>query len=319
MQITSDFITYVRRNFDILPAFLLFSFVASTLFWMPAVAGVSWEVLAIAASPILTTIGVFMAHRLNEKIRNPKLRFIGWGVYRITDSSVRIFAEVENAAGREIARDAKAIITIKKIENGEEKPLETADLIPREQLIFYDVPLVPYETVRVEGEPIPWVIPEVPCQSRGLHNIALKHITNIGPSQRNKANILEVVRLKDDPSYYLRVFSEYGTKIVKIPSSTTYMLRINRGHRGSATYKLRKNRSFYAVRRVRCVLKPGIYKFYLQISADKAYPVTGVMEVDTVKGVIRFLKPRQTPISLSELEPTELSSLQQSELRSLLL
>ena len=306
MQITSDFITYVRRNLDILPAFLLFSFVASTLFWMPAVAGVSWEVLAIAASPMLTTIGVFMAHRLNEKIRNPKLRFIGWGVYRITDSSVRIFAEVENAAGREIARDAKATITIKKIENGEEKPLETADLIPREQLIKFDNPLVPYETVRIEGEPIPWMIPEVPYQSSGLHNIALKHITNIGPSQRNKAYILEVIRLKDDPSYYLRVFSEYGTEIVKIPLSPTNTLRIN-------------IRGFYAIRRVRCVLKPGIYKFYLQISADKAYPVTGVMEVDTVKGVIRFLKPRQTPISLGELEPTELKSLQQSELRSSLL
>jgi len=219
---------------------------------------------------------------------------------------LEFFAEVENAAGREIARDAKAIITIKKIENGEEKPLETADLIPREQLIFYDVPLVPYETFRVEGELIPWVIPEVPYQSSGLHNIALKHITNIGPSQRNKAYILEVIRLKDDPSYYLRVFSEYGTEIVKIPSPPTNTLRIN-------------IRGFYAIRRVRCVLKPGIYKFYLQVSADKAYPVTGVMEVDTVRGVIKFLKPRQTPISLSELEPTELESLQQSELRSSLL
>ena len=123
----------------------------------------------------------------------------------------------------------------------------------------------------------------------GLHDLELKHITNIGPGHRNRAAILDVIRLKNDPNYYLRVFSEYGTEIVKIPLSPTYTLRIN-------------NRGFYPIRRVRCVLKPGIYKFYLQISADKAYPVTGFMEVDTVKGVIRFLKPRQKPISLSELE-----------------
>jgi len=291
MQITSDFITYVRRNFDILPAFLLFSFVASTLFWMPAVAGVSWEVLAIAASPILTTIGVFMAHRLNEKSRNPKLRFIQWGAYIVTDSSVRIFAEVENAAGREVARDARATITIKKIENGEEKPLETADLIPREQLIRFDDPLVPYETVRVEGEPIPWMIPEVPYQSRGLHGLELKHIANIGPGQRNRATILEIIRLPIGPNYYIRVFSEYGTE-TKIVVRGLLIGIPNRSYEKEYTY----------TRRVRCALKPGIYKLYLQITADKAFPVTGVMEVDIKdKYEIRFLKPYQKPISLSEL------------------
>ena len=63
---------------------------------------------------------------------------------------------------------------------------------------------------------------------------------------------------------------------------------------------------------MRCVLEPGIYKFYLQLSADKAYLITGVMEVDTVKGEIRFLKPRQEPFSLSrpELEPVDKSQLQ---------
>ena len=214
MQVTSDFITYVRRNIDILPAFLLFSFVFSTLFWMPGVAGVSRDVLAIAISPMLTAIGVFMAHRLNEKSRNPKLRLIRWGGHRLNKHSVRTFAEVENAPGREVARDARATITIKK-KNRLEMPLETADLTKREELLIYDDPLVSYESVRVEDQPIPWMIPEVPYQSKGLHNIALKHITNIGPGQRNRATILEIIRLKDKPHYYLRVFSEYGTEVVR--------------------------------------------------------------------------------------------------------
>ena len=287
MQATSDFTTYVKRNLDILPAFLLFSFVASTLFWMPDIVGVSREVLAIAASPMLTTIGVFMAHRLNEKSRNPKLGNMQWGVYKHSKHSVRIFAEVENAPGREIARDARATITIMKIKDGVEVPLETTDLTKREELVLSDIPLVAYDAVRVEGEPIPWMIPEVPYQSKGLHDIALKHITNIGPGQRNRAIILEVIRLKDKPYYYLRVFSEYGAGVVKIPSTEFYHYRL------------------------RCVLEPGIYRFYLQVSADKAYPITGVMEVDMVKGEIRFLKPRQEPISLSglELEPTDKSQL----------
>jgi len=288
MQVTSDF---VRRNLDILPAFLLFSFVASTLFWMPIIVDVSQAVLAITVSPMLTTIGVFMAHRLNEKNRNPKLKIIRWDVYKHNKHSVRVFAEVGNAPGREVARDARATITIKKVKDGLEMHLETADLTKREQLIPYDDPLIPYETVRVEGEPIPWMIPEVPYQSRGLHNIALKHITNIGPGQRNRATILEIIRLKGIPNYYLRVFSEYGTEIIKLSS------------RHPIHYYYRY------VCRVRCVLEPGFYKFYLQISADKAYPVTGVIEVDTVKGEIRFLKPRQEPFSLSELEPVDKSQL----------
>ena len=294
MQVTSDFITYVRRNLDILPAFLLFSFVVSTLFWMPDIARVSRDVIAIAVSPMLTTIGVFMAHRLNEKSRNPKLRIMQWGFYKHNKHSVRIFAEVENVVGREVARDARATITIKKIEdnrnNRKEKPLGTADLIPREQLRFYDDPLVPYETVRVEGEPIPWMIPEVPYQSRGLHDIALKHITNIGPGQRNRATILEIIRLKDNPHYYLRVYSEYGTEEVEI-KVPKIMVPTHAQH-----YEYRFTRI------VRCVLKPGTYKFCLRISADKAYPVTGVLEVDTVKGEIRFSKPRQDSINLSALQ-----------------
>jgi len=295
MQVTSDFITYVRRNLDILPAFLLFSFVASTLFWMPGVAGVSWDVIAIAVSPMLTTIGVFMAHRLNEKSRNPKLRIMQWGFYKHNKHSVRIFVEVGNAPGREVARDARATITIKKVEDGLERPLETTDLIPREQLTaerltVFDDPLVPYETVRVEGEPIPWMIPEMPYQSLGLHDIALKHITNIGPGLRNRATILEIIRLENKPYYFLVVFSEYGTEPRIIV-------------RGVLTRTTDRDSSYMYVftRRVRCVLKPGTYKFYLQISADKSYPVTGVMEVDTVKDVIRFLKPRQEPVSLSGL------------------
>jgi len=137
------------------------------------------------------------------------------------------------------------------------------------------------------------MIPEVPYQSKGLHDITLKHIANIAPGQRNRAVILEAIHLKDKDKthYYLRVFSEYGTETVEVP------------------LKLSSPPARYLLRRVRCILKPGTYKFYLQISADKAYPITGVIEANTAEGEIRVLKPNQETISLRDLDPIDKSKL----------
>jgi hypothetical protein len=240
----------------------------------------------VSVSPILTTIGVFIAHRLNEKAKNPKLRIVQWGVHESNKYSARVFAEVENRAGREVARDARATITIKKIANNREVNLDSADLVDMKQSREYGV-LVSLDTPRVEGEPIPWMIPEVPYQSRGLHNLPLKHIANIGPGQRNRATILEVMCIRESQgghSYYLVVFSEYGTEKEEVPSGVRPRI-------------------------VRCVLKPNTYRFYLQISADKAYPVYGIIEVDSLKAEIRCLKPKQRPISVMDLEPSDRSEL----------
>jgi hypothetical protein len=263
-------------------AFIATIFIA-TFLWM---AGILREVLLVSVSPILTTIGVFIAHRLNEKAKNPKLRIVQWGVHESSKHSARVFAEVENKAGREVARDARATITIKKIINNREVDLDSADLVDMEQSREYGV-LVSLDTPRVEGEPIPWMIPEVPYQSRGLHNLPLKHIANIGPGQRNRATVLEVMCIREsqgERSYYLVVFSEYGTEKEEVPSGVRPRI-------------------------VRCVLKPNVYRFYLRISADKAYPVHGIIEVDTLKPKIRCLKPKQRPISVMDLEPADRSKL----------
>jgi hypothetical protein len=277
----------MRRQYDIItPASLFLLTTVSALFWMPSFIGVSRDVLVIAVSPVLTTIGVFIAHRLNEKAKNPKLRIVQWGVHRSSKRSARVFAEVENKAGREVARDARATITIKKIANKRELNLDSADLVDMEQSREYGG-LVSLGNPRVEGEPIPWMIPEVPYQSRGLHNLPLKHIANIGPGQRNRATILEVICIREslgERNYYLVVFSEYGTEKEEVPNAVHPRI-------------------------VRCVLKPNTYRFHLQISADKAYPVYGIIEVDSLKAEIRCLKPKQRAISVMDLEPADRSEL----------
>jgi hypothetical protein len=279
-------------------AFITVIFIAALL-WMT---GALREVLLVSVSPILTTIGVFIAHRLNEKAKNPKLRIVGWGIHRRDKHSARLFVEVENKAGREVARDARATITIKKIINKErEVDLEPADLATdKGELVEFDDPLVSELNPRIEGEPLPWMIPEMPYHSRGLHDIELKHIANIGPGQKNRATILEVIHLREESLsggntyYYLRIFAEYGTETavisVKLPSKGEKLEQLT-------------------LRRVRCVLKPGIYRIRLQVSADKAHPVTGLIEVDTKIGEIRCLDPSRVIFNLKNLEPVSKSTL----------
>jgi hypothetical protein len=91
------------------------------------------DMLAIVVSPVLTAIGVLISYRVNEKCRSPKLRIANWDHFKF-NSSVRVFVVVENKPRREIARDARALITIKKIKDGKECPLETSDLILGDEL-----------------------------------------------------------------------------------------------------------------------------------------------------------------------------------------
>jgi hypothetical protein len=290
---------FIRRHYDIItPASLFLLTTVSALSWMPSFIGVPRDVLVIAVSPVLTMMGVFMAHRLNEKVKNPKLRILQWGIHRPNDYSVRLFADVENKAGREVARDARATITIKKItDKDREVDLEPADLVTDiRDLVDADDPLISALSElnpRIEGEPIPWMIPEMPYQSKGIHNIEFKHIANIGPGQRNRAIILQVIHLRDNDKtyYYLKVFSEYGTE--------------------PASFQITQEThpSYYLFRKVRCVLKPGFYIFRLHITADKAHSVTGLIEVDTKNGEIKCLEPDQKTISLKNLHPIDKSNL----------
>jgi len=131
--------------------------------------------------------------------------------------------------------------------------------------------------VRVEGEPVPWMIPEVPYQSRGLHGLPLKHITNIAPGQRSRVALLDII--KSDGKYYLRVFSEYGTE--KEP------IKVYIGRPSKPLREIRYRR------RIRCALKPGNYTFYLVVSASKAHPVIGTLQIDMKEEKICFLEPPQ--------------------------
>jgi len=267
---------YLKDNLDAIIPATIFSFIISIYFWPPEyIRGIRSDILCAVTGPILTLLGLLIAYRVNDKLRNPKLKIVRWGIYKF-EKSIRVFAEIENAAGREIARDAKALITIRRMRDGREESLEKDDLVPEKELIDNDNPLVPYDSVRVEGEPVPWMIPEVPYQSRGLHGLPLKHITNIAPGQRGRVALLDV--LKSGEKYYLRVFSEYGTEKEPIEVYT-----------GRPYESLGR----YYTRRIRCALKPGDYILYLVVSASKAQPVIGTMRIDAKEEKIVFLEPPQ--------------------------
>ena len=268
---------YLKDNLDAIIPATIFSFIISIYFWPPEyIQGIRSDILYAVTGPILTLLGLLIAYRVNDKIRNPKLKIVRWGIYKF-EKSIRVFAEIENAAGREIARDAKALITIRRMRDGREESLEKDDLVPEKELIDNDNPLVPYDSVRVEGEPVPWMIPEVPYQSRGLHGLPLKHITNIAPGQRSRVALLDII--KSGKKYHLRVFSEYGTEKEPIEA---YIGRPSKPLSGR-----------YYTRRIRCALKPGNYIFYLVVSASKAQPVIGTMQIDMKEENIRFLEPPQ--------------------------
>ena len=269
---------FIKKNIDVILSLLLFAIILSIPWWIPRlIPAIRADMLITTISPIAAAVGVLITYRTNEKLRNPKLRIISWNFFKYSNS-IRVYVEVENSPGREVAKDARALIIIKKIKDDEEHDLETGDLMSGKELRGGDVEhilLVPSESPRVEGEYIPWMVPELPYQSTGLHGIILKHVTNIAPGQRTRAAILDVIK-NEKGEYCLIIFSEYGTE------------------------------SERSVRILRCALRPGRYRFYLSISADKTYPAKGLFEVDTIeKNRIDFIKPSRIyrSLNLRELLP----------------
>jgi len=271
-------IDHLKMNIDLIISILLFTITISTLWWIPiCIPTINMNLLVASISPISTAVGVLIAHRTNEKLKSPKLKIVDCNFFKLSIST-RVYVEVENSRGREIANDAKPQITIKKIKNGEELDLEIDDLPSPDELIrlhlllsslqFWSVKwdfalLVPPKNPKVEGEYIPWMVPEMSYRAKGLHGIEFKHITNIAPGQRVRAAIFDVV--KDGMGQlWLLIFSEYGTELEMSGNKPVGFVR-------PAGF----------VRVLRCILRPGKYSFYLSISADKAYPAKAVLDVET--------------------------------------
>jgi len=271
MKFTRSFVGVVaidrlKMNIDLIISILLFTITISTLWWIPVcIPTINMNLLVATISPITTAVGVLIAHRTNEKLKNPKLTIVGCNFFKYP-RSIRVYIEVENGKGREIAKDARALIIIKKVKNDKEHDLETEDLLDvqsREffwmtgEAVHYLIILVPSTNPRVEGEYIPWMVPELSYRTWGLHGIMFKHVTNIAPGQRVRAAIFDV--LKYEGKYFLFVFSEYGAESDRSRFESGKVVRV-----------------------LRCILRPGRYRFYLSISADKTYPAKALLEVDTI-------------------------------------
>jgi hypothetical protein len=271
MKFTRSFVGVVaidrlKMNIDLIISILLFTITISTLWWIPVcIPTINMNLLVATISPITTAVGVLIAHRTNEKLKNPKLTIVGCNFFKYP-RSIRVYIEVENGKGREIAKDARALIIIKKVKNDKEHDLETEDLLDvqsREffwmtgEAVHYLIILVPSTNPRVEGEYIPWMVPELSYRTWGLHGIMFKHVTNIAPGQRVRAAIFDV--LKYEGKYFLFVFSEYGAESDRSRFESGKVVRV-----------------------LRCILRPGRYRFYLSISADKTYPAKALLEIDTI-------------------------------------
>jgi len=271
MKFTRSFVGVIAidrliMNIDLIILILLFTITISTLWWIPVcIPTINMNLLVASISPITTAVGVLIAYRTNEKLKNPKLTIVGCNFFKYP-RSIRVYIEVENGKGREIAKDARPLITIKKVKNDKEHDLETEDLLDvqlREffwmtgEAVHYLIILVPSTNPRVEGEYIPWMVPELSYRTWGLHGIMFKHVTNIAPGQRVRAAIFDV--LKYEGKYFLFVFSEYGAESDRSRFESGKVVRV-----------------------LRCILRPGRYRFYLSISADKTYPAKALLEVDTI-------------------------------------
>ena len=271
MKFTRSFVGVVaidrlKMNIDLIISILLFTITISTLWWIPVcIPTINMNLLVATISPITTAVGVLIAYRTNEKLKNPKLTIVGCNFFKYP-RSIRVYIEVENGKGREIAKDARALIIIKKVKNDKEHDLETEDLLDvqsREffwmtgEAVHYLIILVPSTNPRVEGEYIPWMVPELSYRTWGLHGIMFKHVTNIAPGQRVRAAIFDV--LKYEGKYFLFVFSEYGAESDRSRFESGKVVRV-----------------------LRCILRPARYRFYLSISADKTYPAKALLEVDTI-------------------------------------
>jgi hypothetical protein len=254
---TKLLIDIIKKHYDIIIVSIIMGIILSAYFWYPA----PRELLATTLGPIATAVGVLLASRIHTKATYPKLS-LNWNYYKFKES-IRIYAIVKNKEGRSIAKDTKAIIFVKKILNGKEVELESEDLIEHHG---YNT-LVPKERPIIDGELIPWAVPESPASFQGIHGKVLKHIANIVPGQVNRALLFDVKRCRDH-EYDILVFSEYGTEEVKM---------------------------------LRCILRPSHYRFVIKASADNAYPVEGIVELNIPKDEIKFIRPQEQTLKLTRL------------------
>jgi len=232
--------------------------------WLPRYFNISIPESWVAS--ISTAIAMLLVHRLHDDMKNPKL-ILGWDYYEFREP-IRVYAMVKNMEGREAAREAKAMITIKEVKEGKERNLTGESLCSFGGF----QPLVSLQRPIVEDELVPWAVPKTPPDIKGKNGITLKHKTTISSGQINRAVLFDVMK----SSCEIKVFSEYGTEIERRQPPHNY---------------------------IRCGLKPGHYRVRVRVVADRAFPVKGELEIKVEEekkvGKILFIKPKEEPIILS--------------------
>jgi len=165
----------------------------------------------MAAGPIIGTGTTLFAMGVSELLR----------FYRSTteldytldlekfDNSYRVSALINNP-GNVIVKDAKAVITV------EAKPEELRNMLASFCLgsteYYY---LVNKHNPKIEGEVLPWALPEKPIKRPALQfgvytYTDYTHITSISPHQRARLLLFEFEFDKDADRYLIKFFSEYG-------------------------------------------------------------------------------------------------------------
>jgi len=230
--------------------------------------------LSVGISAAATAVGILFGNLFYADIMRPRLEIRDVGFWKESNYSLKLYVDVLNK-GRSMARDAKGYVTIRKIihknkRGNNEVDLERTDIVPYiPQFSLTGGPairielLVRPENPKVEGDLLPWAVPEVPYSSLGWGGIPLKHITNIAPSQSNKLMLLEAVKING--RLQLRIFSEYGTQPEFIKEVLTKGL-IREAH--TVCY--------------RCVLNPGHYKFMVKVTADQAFHAETTFELECI-------------------------------------
>jgi len=133
----------------------------------------------------------------------------------IFNNLYRISALIHNS-GNATVKDAKAVLTV------ESKPEELRNmLVGCENALPY---LVNQHNPRIEGEALPWALPENPIPLPTTENY-YAHITSISPHQRARLLLFDFV--KDGDGYLVRFFSEYGAPKPADPAPKHYRACLN--------------------------------------------------------------------------------------------
>jgi len=128
----------------------------------------------------------------------------------IFDKLYRISALIYNL-GNVTVKDAKAVLTV------ESKPEELRSMLTScENALPY---LVNQHNPRIEGEALPWALPEnsIPLPTNDNY---YAHISSISPHQRARLFLFDFV--KDGDKYLVRFFSEYGAPTPADPAPKHY-------------------------------------------------------------------------------------------------